>query len=522
MIRFHRYICLLLLAVTVGNIYAYKPFKPWPLPMDSVDNGVDSIGYRVSLHAIASSGQNAPFWLYSNKYGRFSPAPFGGILSLSVNKPAIRDARWWDYSFAVSLSGGVNGTKTFDSIADINPKKVSLVNPSGFVFDRGLKTGYHYSIDELYGHVRLWCFDISAGFKRMKTGNNLNTRLPNEISLSSGSMLWSDNAAPLPVISVGIDKYTAIPFTYGYAEVKGAVVHGWFLDGTGPAHTLLHYKYIGGRVGGKLPVNINYEFHHAAQWGGKSDVYGDLGSTLRDWWLVFGAHEGGSIHNELYNAVGNHIGSHNVGVELNLKHWHVNAYWQTLFEDGPVFAPWKALNKYDGLWGVQVSQDKWPFISSVMYEFLNTTDQSGPTHDIDGVVFGGGDSYFNNSVYTQGWTNYGYVIGIPFIISPVVTGSDKVIYNRTKTHHIAVTGDVFGFNYLFRYSGSNYYRRELYSTGVMANTNALLFSVQKHIPQLWNLDFALSLAADWGDVYGNSFGAMFTVSRNGLIYKSKK
>ena len=156
-----------------------------------------------------------------------------------------------------------------------------------------------------------------------------------------------------------------------------------------------------------------------------------------------------------------------------------------------------------------------------MYEFLNTTDQSGPTHDIDGVVFGGSDSYFNNSIYPQGWTNRGFVLGIPFIISPVVTNSERVIYNRTMTHNVALNGDIYGFKYLLRYSNSNYYRRELYPTGVLAHNSSFLFAVEKFVPQAWNLNFALSIAADWGDVYGNSFGALFTISRSGLIYKRR-
>ena len=519
--RWSKVILLVCMVFFADIIFAYTPFKPWPLPMDSADNGVDSIGYSVALSATASSGKNAPFWFYANRNGKFSPAPYAGSLSLSIEKPAARPARWWDYSFSVALTGGVDGVKTFDSIADIDDNLKSLINPSGYPFNKKKSQKWRYSIDELYAHVRLWCFDISAGFKRFYFGNSYNTHLESEVPLSSGAMLWSQNAAPLPIISVGIDKFTAIPFTYGYAEVKGALIHGWFIDGVGTRRTLLHYKYIAGRLGGKLPVNINYEFHHAAQWGGYSDEYGELGSSLYDWWLVFGAHEGDNIYNEKYNALGNHIGSQNIGLELKLKHWHVNAYWQTLFEDGPVLAPWKALNRYDGLWGVQISQDKWSFISSVMYEFLNTTDQSGPTHDIDGVVFGGSDSYFNNSIYPQGWTNRGFVLGIPFIISPVVTNSERVIYNRTMTHNVALNGDIYGFKYLLRYSNSNYYRRELYPTGVLAHNSSFLLAVEKFVPQAWNLNFALSIAADWGDVYGNSFGALFTISRSGLIYKRR-
>jgi hypothetical protein len=37
---------------------------------------------------------------------------------------------------------------------------------------------------------------------------------------------------------------------------------------------MLHHKFVGVRLGGGLPVRINYEFHHATQWGGVSPVYG--------------------------------------------------------------------------------------------------------------------------------------------------------------------------------------------------------------------------------------------------------
>ena len=52
--------------------------------------------------------------------------------------------------------------------------------------------------------------------------------------------------------------------------------------------------------------------------------------------------------------------------------------------------------------------------------------------------------------------------------------------------------------------------------------NSVYCSVQKLVPQAWNLTFGVSIGGDIGTQFGNSFGAMVTVSRSGIIWKSKK
>ena len=82
----------------------------------------------------------------------------------------------------------------------------------------------------------------------------------------------------------------------------------------------------------------------------------------------------------------------------------MSAYWQVINEDGPIRFIGRGMNNTDGLWGICAVQTRWPFIEGVTYEFLNTTDQSGPIHDRDGAIYGGNDSYYQNGIYTQGWT----------------------------------------------------------------------------------------------------------------------
>jgi hypothetical protein len=351
------------------------------------------------------------------------------------------------------------------------------------------------------------------GIKPFDMGNQ-------DYELSSGGFLFSRNAPSMPRISVGIDRYTAFPFTFGYMEIKGGITQGWFVDDIGVGGCMLHHKYLGVRLGGGLPVKVNYEFHHAAQWGGVSPVYGELGSSFGDWWTAFKASSGGVMANDQINAMGNHIVSQMLGLEVKQKGWSVNAYWQSLYEDPPIRVMWRAKNAFDGLWGMAIKQSYWRFVEALTYEFFATTDQAGPMHDFDGIILGGKDNYFNNIVYMQGWSYFGRTIGNPFITSPIYGSSITTENNRTFTHHIALKGDIYGFNYLVRYSHSDNFG--IYDLPMRTYNNAIYCLVQKHIPQAWNLDFGVAIGADWGSQFGNSFGAMLTISRRGIIWKSKK
>ncbi len=460
-----------------------RAWRAWSLPMDSVDNCRDTLSYFGEFAGVASSGRFAPFWLSANTDGVVSVAPYGAYLRVGMDKEAVRSARWWDYSYGIDLLGGV----------DID--------------------GFRGQVVKLYARARLWCFDVTVGVKPFDVGNQ-------DYELSSGGFLFSRNAPSMPRVSVGIDKYTAFPFTYGYMEIKGGITQGWFVDDIGVGGCMLHHKYLGVRFGGGLPVKVNYEFHHAAQWGGVSPVYGELGSSFGDWWTVFKASSGGVMPNDQINAMGNHIVSQMLGLEVKYGAWSVNTYWQLLLEDPPIRLMWRAKNASDGLWGVAIKQNKWDFIHSLTYEFFATTDQAGPMHDLDGIILGGKDNYFNNIIYLQGWSYFGRTIGNPFITSPIYGSSITTENNRTFTHHIAVKGDIWGFNYLVRYSHSSNFGT--YDLPLRSYNNSIYCSVQKLVPQAWNLNFGVSVGADFGTQFGNSFGAMLTISRRGLIWKSRK
>jgi len=460
----------------VLSVQAYA-WDFWPLPMAEPDTKHDSLYYTGSVQAVASSGAQAPSMLWHNSYGTVSLLPYSGTISAGIIKPATRPNRWFDYDFGLVLDGRFGGGQAGSGQTDI--------------------TCY---FRQLYAHARLYIVDITAGIQPQYYGAG-------DAELSSGSLLFSNNAHPIPQIRIGIERWTAFPGLYGYLEVKGGLAHGWLADNSAVVKgTLLHHKYIGGRVGGKLPVNLSYEFHHVAQWGGYSSEYGDLGNDLSAYIAAFLVRSGGSMANDQINAQGNHIGFQQLALDVKGTGWKVSAYWQIINEDGPIRFIGFGMNNKDGLWGISATQNRWPFIQGLTYEFLNSTDQSGPFHDKDGVVYGGADYYYQNHIYKQGWTYFGRILGSPLL---------ALDNNRVRAHHIGIRGDVFGFRYRVLCTYADNYGR--YPAPLRSHNTALLLEVKKNVPKAWGLDFGVSLAGDFGTQYSQAFGAMLTISKQGLI-----
>ena len=469
-----KYIVILLVCSVSASAWDW-----WPLPMANPDTCRDTLLYVGEVSVLSSSGSQAPSLLWHNQYSNIASLPHSGNLSIGVIKRATRPNRWFDYDFGVVLTGRVSGTQ----------RNIPEPQIKG--------TGY---FRELYAHVRLYIVDITAGIQPQYWGAG-------DAELSSGSLLFSSNAHPIPQIRIGFDRWTPIPGLFGYAEVKGGLTHGWLNDHSETVKgTLLHHKFIGGRLGGKLPVNLSYEFHHVAQWGGISTIYGDLGNDFAAWKNAFLVKSGGTMANDQINAQGNHIGFQQLALDVKGEGWKVSAYWQIINEDGPIRFIGFGMNNKDGLWGISATQSRWPYIEGVTYEFLNTTDQSGPFHDKDGCVYGGADGYYGNSIYRQGWSYFGNIIGSPLL---------SLTNNRVMAHHAGVRGDIYGYKYRVMVNHAENYGR--YSAPNRSSNTAVLLEVKKLVPQAWGMEFGVALSGDFGTQYGNAFGAMVTIRKQGII-----
>lgn len=464
----------------------------WPTGIEAGTIGADTLLYGIDLSAVASSGKYAPFWLQSNQNGNVSSSPFSGNLSVGIFKTAQNVQRWYDYDFGIQMTGRLQ----------------SRIAGSHFDIQQKLGTGY---LNLAFAHVRLYIFDVTVGIKPMIYATQ-------DTILSMGSMVFSGNSQPLPRITIGIDKYVPFPGCYGYFEIKGGLTHAWMVDNVYMRGSFLHHKFAAVRFGGRLPVNISYEFHHAAEWGGISPVYGDIGSNLQAFKNVFMARAGGVMRNDQQNAQGNHVGSQQLMLTGKGNRWEVNVYWQNFFEDNFAFIG-NGQNLRDGLWGISMKQSRWPFIQGVTYEILHTCDQSGLWHDRDGLCYAGNDQYYQNSVFRNGWNYWYRSMGNPFLTSPLYNedGTIHTLNSRVLVHHVGIRGDIYGFRYILKASHARNYGNDNTSRVLQSNNTALLLAIEKHVEQAWGLDFGLRLAADVGSQWGNQFGAQITISKRGIL-----
>lgn len=495
------YIALLLCLLLVsGSSFAEEhalSWDWWPTYIHFNADEADTLTYHGCVNAVASSGNYVPFWLHTNTFSITPHLPYSGSVLLGIDKKASSPSRWYDYDFHVAALARVHSNAT---------NLMSTGFPAALTYPMG-----GVALPVAYAHVRLYIFDFTAGIAPLMP-------LMADSSLSMGGLLFSPHAPTFPRVSIGIDRYVPFPGCYGYFELKGGLTHAWLTDNVLVQRAMLHHKFIGFRFGGKLPVNLSYEFHHAAQWGGTHPTYGDLGNNLRAYVNIFFARAGGSMANDQLNAQGNHITSQQLMLTAKGTDWQIDAYWQNISEDNLIFIGF-GQNIVDGLWGVNLRLNNQPWVQSVVYEFLNTTDQSGPWHDRDGLCFAGNDSYYRNRVYGQGWNSYLHTMGNPFLSSPYYN-ADGTLYtlnSRVRVHHIGVRGEIYGFQYRLRASYARNYGNSNSRVHPLTTNTALCLDLQRTIQQAWGLTIGLSLAADFGSQFGNTCGAQLTISKSGLL-----
>ena len=482
-----------LIIITIFCVFAShlaaQEWDWWPLAINDTTPCADTLQYCAYISALGSSGKKAPFLLRANHHGNIAHTPFSSNLSIGIIKSATCPTRWWDYDFGVQLTGRLMS----------EPMNSCKTTPST------TSTGY---FEQLYAHTRLYIIDLTAGIRPITYGSQSS-------NLSMGGLLFSGNAHPIPRLSIGIDDYIAFPGLFGYLEIKGGLTYGWLDDNNLYVNKIkLHHKFIGFRLGGRLPVTLAYEMHHAAQWGGykkalqtgEMDV--DYGNTFSDFWNVFLFRSGGISMSDQLNAQGNHMGFQELALTYKKDGWQIRTYWQSIFEDMSAAFIGFGMNVADGLWGLNIQQEKWSFINEFTYEFLNTTSQSGPIHDKDGLVFAGQDSYYHNSAYQAGWTYFGSIIGNPYI---------QVNNSRVRAHFVGLGGDIYGYKY--RLMGSHVNNYGTYQQPINSASTALLLEVSHVVEKAWGLEFTLALSGDMGTQYGNSFGGYLRIGKTGILTK---
>jgi hypothetical protein len=444
----------------------------------------DTLHYSLNARYNPGFGSYAPFLSTVNQYDRHSLTPNSLSAWANLYKPMATNKRF-DYGFGVELNANVSPTEK------------------------------RWFPGELYAEGKVFFMDVTVGMKREIFGNQ-------DPELSSGGMIGSQNSRPIPSLTIETNGYVAVPFTKGYLEFMGGMANGYFSDSTVTSNTLLHHKWLYVRVGGSFPLNVHYGIQHVAQWAGSSPDYGTGAVTLENFMRVFLGRSGTALSpsEDRLNAMGNHIISKNLGLDLTLPNLTMTLYWQNIYEDGPVLRMNKAFNVEDGLWGLSIRLPRFRPLRAFAVEFLSTTDQSGPWHELDGVIYGGVDDYYNNYFYTNGWSFYGMTIGNPWLTSPKYNtdGSVKLENNKVRLWYFSGKGQLGDYRYRTTVALSKNFGCPNGTYPSSRNQFSGQMEVSRNLPFLKNLEVSLGASGDRGGMYGNNFSVLLGVRYSGTLF----
>ncbi len=492
----------------------------------------DTLRYHAAVQSGISSENYLPHWLAANRYGvlGFDDNAFG----------LLQTGAQWQHKFTKRLSVRAEA----ELLA-----KLSTDNNSA--------QGW---LQQGYGQVNYGIFSFTAGRWQRTLGS------PGE-TLSTGSLAMSSNARPFTQLLLSVPTYSNVPFTRGWLQFKGTYGHGWLGEDRRVRNALLHEKSFFLKAGKNLPINLSGGLIHLVVWAGEAPGYGQLPNDLENYWQAIrgkGARTSDAanpvVAGEVVNAVGDNMGIYELGIDLSLRTFQARVYQQTPFEDGSGNNPFNG----DRLLGVEMSSPATaPWIKSLVYEYVSTQHQSGPSRpggvddgpdsrDRNGDRFGGRDNYYNNAIYKSGWTYQDRIIGTPLFYTvarmrqyvPDFTEPDRqsfrfnIVNNRVVAHHVGMTGDIWQATYrllatftknLGTYGGIN---GGINQWGSIDDPNApyafrppqqqayFLLEVETHpFSPYWSL--LTSLAVDTGELTHN-IGLLVGLRRKGIFTLGQK
>ena len=442
----------------------------------------DTLSYSLNSRFNGGTGTSAPFLSTANQYDRFSFTP-NSLTLWGILQKEIKSGKTFDYGFGVELDGNLS-------------KNESRFFPG-----------------EIYFQEKIYFLNVYAGCKKQVFGNQ-------DEELSSGGMLWSQNSRPMPKLAIESNGYLPVPYTKGFLELKGGLSNGWFTEPSATRNLLLHHKYGYIRLGGSLPFNIHYGVQHVAQWGGQSDVYGTMPVTWGNYLRIFLGKSGNSSASwsDRENALGNHIISQNLGLDVNLKSVNISMYWQSISEDSPVKLITKTPTIEDGLWGMSIKLSKFKPLNHFVFEYLSTTDQNGPWHDLDGVIYGGQDGYYLNGAVPNGWSYKGMTIGNPWLTSPKYNedGTTSTKNNTVRLYYFSGKGMIKAVNYRLTLAYSKNFGMTAPSYKECKKQLSWQLETSAAARFIKNTQISIGISGDRGVMYGNNLAFILGISHSGF------
>lgn len=475
----------------------------------------EDVQYGAILSGQGGSGDNAPFWQTSNRFGLGNSENNSGFARAYIKKDTENDSLYrWRMGYGIDL------------VAPIH-------YPQNFI------------VQQAYAELQIWDFRISLGQKERYS------ELKNPL-LSTGGMTMGMNARPIPQLRLEMPDFYAFKFTKEWIAIKGHLSYGMFTDNhwqrkfndgdTKCPYTsgsLYHSKAAYVRIGNteKFPLQVTGGLEMVCQFGGKKynlrylKPDGSMQNVLN---YKTGIKEffhalfpSGSDESDTYNpnVMGNHLGSWLGRIDYVGKTWGASVYAEHFFEDhgqmGWRFA-WK-----DMLYGAEVNLPKNSVVSTLLYEHMRTTDQSSAVFKDTSTPLvpysvGGVDNYYCHGNYGA-YQHAGHVMGNPTILSPIYNQNHHIYCfdNRIKAHHAGIMGQphrdlTYRALYTHERSWGNYwYPHPNPKVGQFWMIEATYKPQRLH-----GLGFTASYGQNHGSLLGNSKGGLLTVSYSGWINKS--
>ena len=367
--------------------------------------------------------------------------------------------------------------------------------------------------------------------------------------LSTGALIESGNARPVPQIRFELPEYWNIPGTKGWFAIRGHLAYGWFSDeywqkdyfaetSARTAGVRYHSKAGFARVGNeaKFPLTAEIGLHMVSLFGGSCYNWENrpgLKSTqparLKDYFLALIPLGGDSQYSgfDQANVAGNVLGSWMGAITWNDKNWKLHFYYDHTFEDHSQMF-WEY-----GLWteqlaGLELELKNFKWIRNVVFEYFNLKKQSGPIyHDSTAEVpdqISCRDNNYNHERYA-GWFNYGRIIGSPLCTSPVYNKDRLQICknNRVEAFHFGAEGELLNWlDYRMLFTASNNwgtYKQPF--KNIKRDVSGLVeFTFTPTEKRNWNI--SASFAFDAGDLYGDNYGGMVTFRQKGVFDLKKR
>lgn len=492
----------------------------------------DGDGYRigayVNITGNAGDGTFAPYYIASNRHG-FITQSKGALIDAGIVRP-WEEISGFSYGFGAEIVGDYYNSTDYRRFRSNDGDQAQWTTNS--------QRPQPIWLQQLYGEVRFHGVFLTVGMKKHGSAL-LNQRL------SSGDLVESGNARPIPEARIGFNDFQDIPFTNGWVQIQGEISYGKLTDNkwlrehfnyyTGHINqgALYSYKRCYFRTKPSQPFSVTVGMQVGAMFGGTTTWYqqGKITKSMRfsrgikEFFKIFLPTDGGQT---FYS--GSSLGSWDFVARYRLRNGaELKAYFQKPWEDGSGIG---FMNGFDGVWGLEYKAASPGIVNGVVVEYLDFTNQSGPLHwdpdDVGGSTIethaDGADDYYNNHEYNS-YAYYGMSIGTPFLPSPIYNtdGYLQFVNNRVRGFHIGIEGEPCDF---LKYRLLGGYRKGWgngYVPAVEPTHDTSFMAEATYTPRkIAGLGVNLQIAADRGTMLGDRFGVCIGISYRGDFVFGKK